>query len=101
MEKVIQTLRSTYRSYVELKLEYDTLQEKYQSELSKNSLLLRKIKYVLTEQNTMKQELSKFDCVKKYFGKEQINKIISTVKKQEQSQKSESSEKHRNTLKLK
>ena len=85
--KIIQTLRSVYHSYLDLKSKYARLENSYNREVAKNKSLTSKIQTLSDENRRLKSDLRDYDRVKQAYGPEIAATVQAMIGQEQQNRK--------------
>ena len=77
--KIIQTLRSVYHSYLDLKSKYARLENSYNREVAKNKSMTSKIQTLSDENRRLKSELGDFERIKLTYQLNEINSLVHII----------------------
>ena len=87
-KRIVKVLRSVYRSYLDLRARFVSLEKDYSREVSKNNTLSSRVRELVAENQQLKGEVRDYDRVKKAYGSERIEATVQAVIAKEQMQRS-------------
>ena len=80
-------LRSLYSAYLDLKHNFNCLQEQYYRQARSASSLSERVDELISQRELLRKEVQDYNRVKKVLGTKQINKAIEVAQRQEQLKK--------------
>jgi predicted nucleic acid-binding Zn-ribbon protein len=81
-ERIVKVLCSVYYSYLDLKSQFDRLQESYHRVSSKNVELRKEVSDLSAQRDTLQEQLRDYELVKQIYGFDQIEAAVHLAKQQ-------------------
>ena len=83
LEKIVKVLRSVYHAFLNLRNDYDRLQQRFSRECAKTARMGDRIDELIDENKTLRGIAADFDRAKNALGKEKVEAAVESVKLEE------------------
>ena len=83
LTRIVKVLRSVYRAFLNLRTDYERLQQRYSRECSRTAQMGEQIDALANENKMLRGIAADFDRVKKAMGQDKIEAAVESVKQEE------------------
>ena len=83
LERIVKVLRSVYHAFLNLRNDYDRLQQRFSRECAKTARMGDQIDELADENKILRGIVADFDRVKKALGKDKVEAAVESVKQEE------------------
>ena len=83
LERIVKVLRSVYHAFLNLRNDYDRLQQRFSRECAKTARMGDRIDELADENKTLRSIAADFDRAKKALGKDKVEAAVESVKQEE------------------
>ena len=89
LERIVKVLRSVYHAFLNLRSDYERLQQRYSRECSRTAQMGERIDALTNENKLLRSIAADFERAKKALGKDKVESAVESMKQQETTMKSQ------------